>query len=161
MKQTEATSDVTTLREALAAALRHARNPEDWIFPGYRAGLLAYDNWIQAAEAGTSSKMGMSYNAAVWEECRRQAVAFLLEARDRVGAGIKGLFDEAIGHYRGVSTHLRAVVDLFPFSQEAGLVPVDENARKAVSALRSAREAEAAGLAALSAILDGLEGTDS
>ncbi len=158
LKPVEADDDATVVREALSFALEHARSPEAWIFPNYRSGLAGYDNWIQAALTGTANSMGMSYNAAVWEECRRMAVDFLLEARDRVGAGLQELFDAAIGHYRTVAAQLKAVVDRFPFTQDEGLLQVDDNVREAAVALKSAREAESAGLASLAAIVGALVG---
>jgi len=154
----EAADDVTVVREALASALKHAQNPAEWIFPPYRAGLAGFDNWIRSVEAGSASAMGMSYNAGVWEECRRLGVEFLKEARRRVGGGIEGPFDEAIEHYQKVAEQLKAVVGLYPFTQEEGNIQVNDDSRSAVAALKKAKEAEAAGLQALAAIVSELEG---
>ncbi len=160
IKPTGAADDATIVREALASALKHAQEPEAWIFPNYRSGLAGYDNWIQGAETATASKLGMSYNAVVWEECRRLGAAFLLEARDRVGGGIEGLLDQALGHYREVARQLKAVVDLCPFTPDERLLQVDDDVREAIAALKSAREAEREGLGALTAIVDALGGSN-
>lgn len=158
VKPAGAADDATVVREALAFALQHARSPEAWIGPRYRAGLAAYDNWIQAAKMGAATAIGMSYNAVVWEECRRNGVAFLQEAKDRLQPGIAALFDEAIDHYSAVARQLKAVVERFPFTQDESLLQVDDNIREAVVALESAREAESAGLASLAAIVDAVGG---
>ena len=81
----QAAEDAQTVQQALSFALEHAGNPEKWIFPKYRAGLEGYDAWIAALEGGHASRYGMAYNAAVWAECRQFAVAFLEEARERLG----------------------------------------------------------------------------
>ncbi len=154
----QAADDVTVVHSALEAALRHSQNPDEWILPHYRAGLAGFDNWIRSVEAGTASAMGMSYNAAVWEECRRQGAAFLREARDRVGRGIEELFDQAMVHYQAVARQLKAVVDLYPFTLQEGRIQIDDASREAVVALKAAREAEAAGLQGLAAIVSGLGG---
>jgi hypothetical protein len=68
--------DLTVVREALSAALKHSQNPDEWIPPRYKAGLAGFDNCIRSLEAATASAMGTAYNAAVWEECRRLGIAF-------------------------------------------------------------------------------------
>jgi len=143
----EATDDATAVERALAAVLKHARNPEGWIFPKYRSGLAGYDSWIHSVRAGTASAMGMWYNAAVWEECRRYGVEFLKEAKQRLDARLGPLMDEALGHYQAVAEQLKAVTGLYP-SPGAGEAPIEVNdaSRAAVEALKVARDAEAAGL---------------
>ena len=81
VKPREAAAHTTVVREALSFALEHAESPEKWIFPNYRAGLAGYGALIQAVEKGSAIRMGLAYNAAVWEECRRLGVDFLKEAR--------------------------------------------------------------------------------
>jgi hypothetical protein len=158
MRRGESAEDVIVVRDALTSALKHSQNPDEWIFPRYRAGLTGFDNWIRSVEAGTASAMGMAYNAAVWEECRRLGVSFLQEARDRVGRGLGGLFDRAVRHYQTVTDQLKVVVDLYPFSHREGTIRIDDHSRAAVVALGEARTAEAAGLLALEAILSELAG---
>ncbi|MBN1579923.1 MAG: hypothetical protein JXA89_04420 [Anaerolineae bacterium] len=152
----EAADDATTVKQALAFALEHAANPEEWIFEGYRAGLEGYDNWIHALRAGKASDMGMRYNTGVWLECRQFAVGFLEEAKERLAGRADGLFDEAIAHYQGVSANLGKVAEIYPWTFESSdedVLPVDDNSRTAVEALQAARKAEAAGLQVLDKIV--------
>ncbi len=99
---------------------------------------------------------GMAYNAVVWHECRRFAVEFLKEAKERLG-GPAAPFDEAIASYEAVAERLKKVVERFPFHGLKSEHIQDEGRRaEAAEALRAAREAEAAGLAALAKIRDEL-----
>jgi hypothetical protein len=155
----QAADDATTVAEALSFALEHAANPKEWIFEHYRAGLEGYDNWISALQAGKASDMGMRYNAGVWLECRKNAVGFLEEAKERLPDHADGPFDEALTHYRAVAENLGKVAEAYPWTFEASdedLLPADETSRAAVEALQAARGAEAAGLQALEEIVQGL-----
>jgi hypothetical protein len=155
----QAADDVTTVKQALAFALEHAANPEEWIFPHYRAGVEGFDNWIRALQEGKASDMGTRYNAAVWLECRRNAVGFLEEAKQRLVGRADTPFDGALAHYRVVSENLSKVVEAYPWAYEASnedILPVDDRSRAAVKALQAARDAEAAGLQALEKIVQAL-----
>jgi hypothetical protein len=154
----EAADDRTVVREALSFALEHAQSPKKWIFSKYRAGLDGFDLWIQDVKAGRSIKMGMAYNASVWASCRRNGVAFLQEAKERLGAGMEPLFDEALGHYQAVAGHLKAVTELYPFNENYSddLIDVDDTSEAAVSELQLAKSAEAAGLESLANIVANL-----
>ncbi len=80
----------------MSFALEHAANPEEWIFEDYRAGLEGFDNWILALQEGKASDMGVRFSAAVWLECRKNAVGFLEEAKERLAGQADPLFDEAL-----------------------------------------------------------------
>jgi len=41
----------------------------------------------------------MAFNVAVWAECRRYAVEFLREAREKLDDDVASSIDEAITHY--------------------------------------------------------------
>ena len=152
----EAADDRTTVKEALSFALAFAESPGKWVWPKYKAGLAGFDNWAKALEDGTAHGLGAPYNAAVWQECRRFAVEFLKEAKERLGEPAAP-FDAAISHYRAVAEDLKKVAELFPFvEREEGHVKDKERCAEAAAALRAAREAEAAGLAALANIRDEL-----
>ena len=152
----EAADDRTTVKEALAFALAFAESPGKWVWPKYKAGLAGFDKWAKALEDGTAHGLGAPYNAAVWHECREFAVEFLKEAKERLGGPV-GPFDEAIGQYEVVAEDLKKVAELFPFvEREEGHVKDKERCAQAAAALRAAREAEAAGLAALANIRDEL-----
>jgi hypothetical protein len=148
--------DVRTVQEALTFALEHAMSPEKWVFPEYRAGLAGYDRWIRALEGGTVDGFGMAYNAGVWCECRGYAILFLRQAKKRLDGRASASIDEAIQHYEVVHDRLRTVAAAFPFPHH-GLEPEHikdpERVQTALFALRAARDAEAAGLATLEAIV--------
>ena len=99
--------------------------------------------------------MGMGYNSVVWAECRRYAVDFLKEAQDRVGDGRGELFQEGIDHYRQVSQSLKDLSQIYPFNPGAPeqLVAVDKVSQSAVTLLKEARQAEAAGLKVLERLI--------
>lgn len=152
----EAADDRTTVRQALTFALEHAANPEEWIFEHYGAGLAGFENWIGALKAGKASDMGVRYNAGVWFECRRNAVGFLQEARERLAGQADAQFDHALAHYTVVSENLGKVAQIYGWVQggsDEDLLPVDDRSRAAVEALRAAKGAEAAGLQALAEII--------
>ena len=155
----QAATDATTVKEAFSFVLEHATSPEKWTFPGYRAGPEGFDNWIRALQEGKAAEFGMGYNAAVWAECRQHAVAFLGEAQERVNRETGPLFEQAIGHYQVVSQRLDQVSKAYPFAPTATMapVPVDERCQSAVTALKAARVAEAAGLEILAKIASKLE----
>jgi len=155
----EAADDATTVKRALSFALEHAANPEEWIFEHYRAGLEGYDNWIRALQEGKASDMGVRYNAAVWLECRGNAVGFLKEAKERLAGRADEQIDEALAHYRAVAENLAKVAEAYPWMHKASdddVLPVDDKSRTAVEALQAAKEAEAAGLQALEKIVQAL-----
>ena len=155
----ETADDATTVKQALTFALEHAANPKAWIFEHYRAGLEGYDNWIRALQQGEASDMGMRYNTSVWLECRKNAVGFLAEAKERLAGQADAAFDEALAHYTAVSERLGQVAQIYPSSFESSaedLLSVDDESQAAVEALKMAREAEAAGLRALETIIQAL-----
>jgi hypothetical protein len=155
----ELADDATTVKQALTFALEHAANPEEWIFPDYKAGLEGYDNWIRALQTGKASDVGVRYNAGVWLECRKYAVGFLQEARKRLAGRADAAFDEALAHYRVVSESLGKVAEVYPWTFEASdedVLPIDDKSRAAVEALHAAKEAEGAGLQALEQIVGAL-----
>jgi hypothetical protein len=157
-----AADDVTTVKEALSFALDHAANPEEWIFEHYRAGLEGYDNWIRFLDNGNTSDdndMGTRYNAAVWLECRKNAVGFLEESRERLKGEADAAFRSAVTHYKTVVDNLTTVASIYPWMPEASDdqgQSRDEKNRRAVDALKKAKEAESSGLEALREIVQAL-----
>jgi len=152
----QAADDITTVKEALTFALEHSKSPARWTYPKYKAGLAGFDLWIGALETGTADGFGMAYNAAVWAECRRFAVHFLAEAKERIGGKVGPQFDEAATHYQTVAENLRKVTETFPFPPKGDEVKDPDRCAAAIELLRGAREAEEAGLGALEAILGAL-----
>jgi len=154
--------DRKTVREALVFAVKHglgAGRQEQ-----YETGLAAYDLWARAlrdeklATEDQTIGFGCAYNAQCWFECRRNAVGFLKQAKDRLGNGkLSPLFDEAIGHYEAVAAELSAVAQAYPFStakqDEMAARIKDKTTRlRAAGALEKARDAEKAGLTVLAEI---------
>ena len=143
-----------TMKDALEYVLELDAYPTKWTFETRRTGLAAYDNWINAAQALPDLDHpghGMAFNAAVWAECRKNAVAFLKEAKQKLSGRCDQAFDDAISHYETVAQRLNKTAQLFPFSPPDW----DKNARNAqllgiiTNELATARQAEEKGLAAL------------
>lgn len=143
--------DATTVKEALEFALEHAKGPEKWIFPRYKAGLAGFDKWIETVGNGEAIGNGMAYNAAVWAECRGLGLMFLEEAKQRLNGNISPLLDEAIKSYSPVVDSLNSLVDLFPFPPD-GEIEDKARCKKALEHLKRAREAEEKGLRSLEKI---------
>jgi hypothetical protein len=156
-----------TPREAVRAALQwavdfgargDANDPARQ--PAYASGLAAYDQWLAALddpECWKGDGVGAMYNAEVWRECRHYAVAFLQEAKGRLGdAKLDPLFDEAIRHYERVERKLGIVCDQFSFDNPAAKAPQAERREHAQRALREAKRSEKSGLQSLSRIIANL-----
>ncbi len=152
VKRGHAADNAKIVKEALEFALEHSRNSEKWTFPEYKSGLTGYDLWIEALESGRAHPMGMAYNAAVWHECRRFAVEFLKEAKERLPGDLGPLFDEAIGPYQTVAENLNKVCELFPFPPKGDELQDEKHCKAGLQLLHAAREAEEAGLHALQRI---------
>jgi len=148
----EPPDEATAVREALKFAVEHARKkpkPDDV----YHAGLAGYDQWIGALQAGHVNGWGPCYNAACYLECRRHAVEFLTEAKERLGGDLGPLFDEAIGHYKAVVGSLEKLTEAFPTQAGHEHEPDEAAVKKAISALRAAKGAETRGVEALEKLL--------
>jgi hypothetical protein len=151
--------DAKTVKDALTFAVQIADNPEELSSNDYKTGLRGYDNWIQALQNGTASDMGMRYNTAVWLECRRHAVGFLEEAKQRIAGNASALFDEALAHYQVVADNLGKIENIYPWTFEASAddtLPIDVKSKIAVDALQLAKQAEGNGLLILERILQEL-----
>jgi hypothetical protein len=149
----------TIVREALGFALAFNQGDPQWVLPEYLAGQQAYQRWIDAVRSGQASTMGHAYNAAVWEECRRNGLAFLLTAKKRLKGLVEESFDQAIQAYQQVAEELREITELYPFFENNQPVPVGDNPRsqKAADHLRAAMTAEKEGEGHLKDILKGLQ----
>jgi hypothetical protein len=151
-------SDKQIIKEALEFALEfNAGNPE-WVLPDYRAGLNAYQVWIDAVKSGQGMLMGHAYNAAVWEECRRNGVSFLQEAKNRVSEVNKDSINGAVRAYGEVAKQLKRVTELYPFFENNREEPlgVNDRSQEAAEWLKAAQTAEEEGQSYLKEIVDNL-----
>jgi hypothetical protein len=98
-------------------------------------------------DAGPASDIAVAYNAAVWQECRRHAVEFLWEAKERLRGRLAPLFNAAAEDYDRVARALGVVAGQFPYPQGEPTRP--GAAAAAARALRDARDAEARAIEAL------------
>lgn len=156
VRKSKPADDLTTVQDALDFAVRYASSPDE-VAPGwggpsedFRAGVGAYDLWIESLSDGQADAHGNGYIAHTYAELRQLAVKFLEEASRRVKASG---FDEAIGHYRTVAEHLRTVADLFPMPAVPKHVKDKDCITRAVEALSAAKSAEIFGLEALERII--------
>jgi len=144
-----AESDVKTVREAIAMALRHAICPSEWVRAGYRSGPAAFEAWAASLEAGRASLDGHAHNARLWHECRAMAVAFLAEVKGRIPR-VAAACDRAAGHYAVVRDRLADMMALHPRREEADGVSTFASGEAAALA----RQAAAAEVRALTALAD-------
>ena len=102
--------------------------------------------------------MGHAYNAAVWEECRRNGVMFLQQVKKRLPGIADQALDSAIKAYGEVSTQLKSVTELYPFFENNREEPLGDNpkSQKTAEFLEAASQAEATGLKHLQDVLEAL-----
>ena len=110
VRSAQPVDDITAVKEALAFAVDQSSYPDKWTYASYKSGLAAYDLWIQALRNETALGVGVAYNAAVWAECRTEAVQFLAEAKNRLDGKCGDLFDLAIQDYERVAADLESIV---------------------------------------------------
>jgi hypothetical protein len=154
VKPAKAVDDEIVVKEAFEFAIKHAENPQEWIFTDkYKSGPAGYDNWINTLKSRDVDGHGMAYNAEVWSECRCFAVEFLKEAKKRLDDELAPLFNDAITHYSSVSDNLKKVVELFPFHErKPEHLEDEESINKAIEALNNAKKSEEKGLETLEKI---------
>jgi hypothetical protein len=140
-----ASDDVSAIRGGLDLALTHIREGMEGDRPW--SGPDALTAWADALDAGPASDIAVAYNAAVWQECRRHAVEFLWEAKERLRGRLAPLFNAAAEDYDRVARALGVVAGQFPYPQGEPTRP--GAAAAAARALRDARDAEARAIEAL------------
>lgn len=152
IRRRQPADDSTTLKEALEFTLTHSAPGNRWTFSNYRTGLAGFDTWIDNTEKDRATIFGMSYNAAVWAECRDMGVKFLEEAKRRLNGNLTALLDEAIADYTSVAENLNALAELFPLSNDMAIID-SQRRDKSLKHLEKARGAEEKGLKALEKIV--------
>lgn len=152
---TEPAPPEKVVKDAFSFALKHAENPEEWIYSKYGSGLKGYETWADALENGTANRFGQGYNGQVWAECRENAVAFLKEAKEKLPGKADALFDEAIEHYTDVHSNLKQLGELHPFIKPGPDVDFKENltSPEGAALLRNAAKSEERGLETLRKII--------
>lgn len=155
MKPCRPNSVRASLLDALEMALRHADPEARWSGPGYHRGPAAFEVWAKALDSGSADEFGHRYCAAVWSECRHQAVQFLKELEEHLEGVAAQIVGEALISYRKVANLLGAVSAEHVFLPPH-LVAQDTRLQNAQSAemLRHAGEAERAGLEQLERLRD-------
>ena len=148
VEKCNAVDDRSLVKAVFETVIKHSKNPEEWsINDKYSTGLKGFDQWINAVSNGTADGFGLGYNSVVWSECRRYAVEFLEEAKNRLGEKTRDLFDEAIRHYEKVAESLTKVSKLYPHPLRIeGPIAKDDTSKEATIILKTARDAEAKGL---------------
>ncbi len=140
--------DRKTVTEALVWAVKHAQGATE-THERYASGLAGYDQWIRALGSDQIEPHGTAYNAVCYLECRRNAVRFLTEAKQRLDDELNPLFDEAIGRYEAVAASLEQVAEAFPWPPDAEHIKDQARRRKATEALQAAKQAETQGVQVL------------
>lgn len=145
------------VRHALLSAVRYAREVEG-VSERYVCGPEGYDQWMEALEFGRASAHGTAYNAACYHECRANAVAFLTEARARLGGLHDDLIDEAQISYREVAECLERVSRIFSVFDDDLEEKVEDphHVNTVIEDLRLAKAAEEKGLWTLAALAEQL-----
>ncbi len=144
------------VKATFCLALKHAEGPREFVFPQYSSGPRAFETWASAVERGRALRFGHSYNAEVWAECRREAVAFLNEAKTRLAENGCALLEEAAAHYSVVASKLKAVRDLHPFQGPGESREQSVQDLHVAALLREAGAAESKGLESLKKVLEAL-----
>jgi hypothetical protein len=154
----EPAPDAKVVHDGLAFALRHAQNPPEWIDAQARSGSAAWAYWAKALASGEAKRDHHTYNAQLWLECRKEAVAFLQEARARLPGRCDDLLDEGAARYAAVCERLRALVVLHPPRDKPDWGPDSTfSSAEAAAIVRQAADADAEGLACLRRIVDALQ----
>jgi len=145
------------IKDGLAFALEHARNPPEWIGAQARSGPAAWAYWAEALESGEAKRDHHTYNAQVWLECREMAVEFLKEAKKRLPDRCDAAFDEAAEHYAAVCEKFEALIELHPEREKPDWGPQSTfSSPEAAVIVREAAEADRKGLEYLRQIVNAL-----
>ena len=147
----EPASDEAVVRDALVAALAHARQGWDTgADKDAHFGPEAFDAWAKALESGAALRNHHAYNAQAWHECREMAVEFLNEAKRRLPGRADEPLDRAIASYTTVRDKLAALKTLTPIDNNLGWGTEPKlKSPEAAKLVREAGAAEREGLKAL------------
>ena len=155
----EAAGDEAAVREALRTALWLAGRPAELeLADDAHVGPAAFAAWVASLEAGRAIRDHHAYNASAWLETRQMAVAFLEEARARLGRrDLDPLFGQAIAHYTAVRDALAAVSAKYPMRTQGWSNTTMAQDAEMAAVLRQAGEAERQGLEALARLAAALD----
>ena len=147
-------------RNAVSAGLRFAlkySNSCEYLWDRYHSGIDGFETWINTLQNGEAMVHGMSYNTAVWWECRCHAVDFLKEVEDRIPNVPSTTMNKAIGAYAEVRDALGQLKEIFPFEMSDSTIGDISLIEKGVECLKKVRDAERVGLNAIESLADVLE----
>ena len=155
LKPAEPVNKEQIIQDALAFVIAFNEGSAEWVLPGYRSGQDAYDVWIEALKSGKATLMGHAYNSAVWAECRKNALAFLQEAKREINGKLGASIHGSIRSYGEIAQRLTNVSALYPFleNNRDGKVGKNPKSKKAVEHLKAAKRAEAEGIGYLKDLL--------
>ncbi|MBN1579925.1 MAG: GyrI-like domain-containing protein [Anaerolineae bacterium] len=149
--------DDQVVRDGLAFALEHAKNPPEWIDPQAKSGPAAWAYWAEALKKEKAKRDHHTYNAQLWLECREMAVAFLQEAKERLPGRCDELFDETAAYYAAVCEKLDALIALHPPREKPDWGPDSTfSSVEAAEIVHAAGEADDKGMATLQKIVAAL-----
>jgi len=144
------------VKDSLMFTLEHDETRK-YLLPNYESGIQGYETWIKGLKEKTATTGGLSYNSAVWSECRKYAVDFLVEAAEKLEN--RSLFEKAIEYYGVVSENLNKLVELYPFNVPPDYetqISDEEKAETAIMYVEKAMNAEKRGLIELGKICKAL-----
>jgi len=149
----EPAPDAKVVKDGLTLALKHATDEEAWIDSQARSGAAAFAYWAEALEDGTAKRDHHTYNAQLWLECRKEAVAFLDEVRSRQPGRCDALLVQAAAHYATVCEKFRALIELHPGREKPDWQSTFASP-EAAAIVREAGVADGKGLGCLRGIVD-------
>lgn len=150
-------SDKDIIKAAFKFATDFKASPAAWLFDDYKAGLEAYNLWINALNKNTADGFGVTYNASVWAECRGFARDFMGEAKDRLGGEFGQLFDDGKEFYGEVAEYLESFEKVFPYPPVEEHIKDKDNRLKGIELLQKAQAAEGKALDVVEKILGKLD----
>ncbi len=158
--------DAAAVKAALQFAVEFWQSPGKWT-TDCKGAQAAYNAWLAALESKTNPPEA-ARTAAIYLEARQLAAAFLREAKSRLDGGLGALLDDAIAQYDTATASLACAAEALPLlwkpdmsederdrAEERMAENLEDDARrqKAIECVAAARDAEAAGVAALEEIL--------
>ncbi len=148
--------DIKAVCAGLRFALQHS-NTRDYLWDRYHSGIAGFDTWIETLRNDEAMIHGMTYNTAVWWECRCHAVDFLMEVAERITNLPANTINKTIKAYSDVRDALKQLKDMFPFEISEDTIEDASLIKSGVECLERARDAERVGLQSLEELIATME----